>query len=113
MSKINTHPGTNQTIMKNNCLSFFLLISTIYLLPSCESNQTKNVKKAAVKPAIPEVTYQAPLIITKGGKYTGNYKSTDPKIPAVWVQTNDSVEITGCIIASAGEIIRCSGGTQV
>lgn len=98
--------------MKTTFLFLFVLTSSLYLLPSCGSNQSKAINKKASKPSIPQVTYQAPLIITKGGKYTGNYKSTDSKTPAIWVQTNESVEITGCIIASAGEMIRCSGGTQ-
>lgn len=99
--------------MKTRLLVLFVLYSSLFFLSSCGSNQSKSIKKEALKTGIPEVAYQAPLIIKQGGRYTGNYKSADAKTPAIWVQTTEAVEITGCIIASAGEMIRCSGGTQV
>jgi len=61
---------------------------------------------------IPNVIFQEPLVIKKGGKYTGNYKSTDPAIPAIWIWTSEPVEITGCIIVAAGNGIHFGGGGQ-
>lgn len=61
---------------------------------------------------IPDVTYQEPLVIKKGGKYTGNFRSTDPAIPAIWIWTEEPVEISGCIIVSAGNGIHFGGGGQ-
>ncbi|WP_167856796.1 Ig-like domain-containing protein [Hymenobacter aquaticus] len=53
----------------------------------------------------PNVTYQGPLVITQGGTYSGNYRSTDSNVPAISVQTTQPVIIENCIIASAGEMI--------
>lgn len=57
--------------------------------------------------------YSDPIEIKKGGVYTGNYKSDDPKIPAITVSTYDSVEITGCNILSSGVGIKAFGGTRL
>ncbi len=99
--------------MKSTTLLLFVCISSLIIFPGCASRESKVAEKAPEIVKIPDVTYQEPLVVTKGGTYTGNYKSMDSKIPAVWVQTNEPVEITGCIIAGAGDLIKCSGGTRV
>ncbi len=101
-----------KTLMKTTYLLLFVCISSVVSLTTCQSKQNMVIDDAG-DIGVPAVAYQAPIIILMGGTYTGNYKSTDPKVPAVWVQTNEPVEITGCIIASAGDMIRCSGGTRV
>lgn len=57
--------------------------------------------------------FQGPITISKGGLYTGNYKSDDSNIPAITVSTYDPVEITGCIIVSSGIGIKAYGGTKM
>lgn len=99
--------------MKTTFLVLFVYISSLFFFPSCQSPQSDavvNVRDTTT--GAPAVTYQKPLVITKGGAYTGNYRSTDSKVPAVWIQTTEPVEITGCIIASAGPMIKCNGGTK-
>lgn len=97
--------------MKTSFFYLLIVAGALSFLAGCGNNPKKSTAKAA-RQTVPDVAYQQPLVITRGGKYTGNYKSTDPKTPAIWIQTGEPVEITGCIIASAGEMIHCSGGTQ-
>jgi hypothetical protein len=56
-----------------------------------------------------DIVYSGPLVITKGGTYTGNYRSTDSKTPAVWIWTEEPVTITGCNIQAAGNGIHFGG----
>jgi len=60
-----------------------------------------------------QIIYSGPLTITKGGRYTGNYKSDDSNIPAITLQTYEPVEITNCNIVSSGIHIKCPGGTTL
>lgn len=90
----------------------FICISAGLFLPACTSKQNMAIEDAGDK-GVPAVTYQEPLVITKGGIYTGNYRSTDSKVPAVWVQTTEPVEITRCNIAGAGDLIRSGGGARL
>ena len=55
------------------------------------------------------IQYQAPITITRGGTYSGNWESNDPKTPAVTVATTDPVTIVNSNIRSAGELISASG----
>jgi hypothetical protein len=101
--------------MRKTILHLVVFTGCLILLSACGSNQNK--EDAAVKPVdmseVPTVKYLDPIVIKKGGTYTGNYKSLDSQVPAVWVQTNEPVEITGCIIVSTGDMIKCNGGTNV
>ncbi|TGE14045.1 Ig-like domain-containing protein [Hymenobacter elongatus] len=68
-----------------------------------------------VQAQAPSVSYAGPLVITQGGTYSGNYRSTDSSVPAIRVQTTQPVIIENCIIASAGEMIdaRYSGTSLI
>ena len=67
-----------------------------------------------VQAQAPNVTYSGPLVITQGGTYSGNYRSTDPNTPAIKVQTTQPVVIENCIIAGVGELIDArSNGTNL
>jgi hypothetical protein len=71
---------------------------------------------ATSPPALAEespAVFQPPLTITRGGAYTGNYRSDDSDVPAITVATTEPVEITGCRIVSAGIHIKAYGGTQL
>lgn len=48
------------------------------------------------------ITYSAPIVITKGGTYTGNWESLDAFVPAVTVKTYDPVIIENCNIRHRG-----------
>ena len=51
------------------------------------------------------VTYQGPITITKGGTYSGNWQSLDPKVPAVTIKTDEPVTIENSNIRSRGRVI--------
>lgn len=54
---------------------------------------------------IPLTDYSGPINITKGGVYSGNWRSGSQAIPAVFINTLDTVLITNCRIRSAGDLI--------
>jgi len=54
----------------------------------------------------PDVTYSDPLTITQGGTYSGNWRSSDPNIPAVSVQTKDAVIIQHATVVNSGKLLR-------
>ncbi|WP_412026626.1 NPCBM/NEW2 domain-containing protein [Deinococcus yunweiensis] len=52
-----------------------------------------------------DVTYKGPLVITAGGTYTGNYRSTDPSVPAITVKTSEPVIIENANVKGPGNLI--------
>ncbi len=62
---------------------------------------------AAFSATIVAQTYSGPITITAGGTYSGNWQSTDPKVPAVTVNTSSPVTIQNANIRSAGDCIHC------
>jgi hypothetical protein len=95
-----------------------LLVGLVSLLVFQGCKRKENLQVEVIQPdepvaMIPDSVYQGPLIITSGGKYTGNYKSTDSKIPAIYIYTSEPVEITGCLVAGAGELIKCVEATNL
>ncbi|MDU0369165.1 Ig-like domain-containing protein [Hymenobacter endophyticus] len=56
------------------------------------------------------ITYSAPITITQGGTYTGNFRSTDSNTPCIRIQTTQPVTITGCVLVGAGDLIDAKNG---
>ncbi|GAB3638276.1 hypothetical protein GCM10027422_38660 [Hymenobacter arcticus] len=56
----------------------------------------------------PDVTYSGPLVISKGGTYTGNFRSTDSSVPAIRIATAEPVILQNCTIVGPGELILVS-----
>ncbi|WP_460879006.1 hypothetical protein [Pontibacter rugosus] len=54
-------------------------------------------------------TYAGPIVISKGGTYTGNWESRDSNIAAVEITTSEPVVIVNSNIRSAGRLIRFTG----
>ncbi len=66
-----------------------------------------------LKPAFaqaPNITYSSPLVITQGGTYSGNYRSTNSSVPVITIQTTQPVIIENCVLAGAGDIIDAKNG---
>jgi len=63
----------------------------------------------SVAPISATITYSGPLVITKGGTYSGNWESQDPNVPAVRVQTSDPVIIENSNIRGRGNLIAGFG----
>jgi hypothetical protein len=53
-----------------------------------------------------EIEWSGPIVITQGGTYSGNWQSTDAKMPAVTVVTTDPVILQGAHMRSASDLIR-------
>ncbi|MEJ7768848.1 MAG: hypothetical protein WKF89_13610 [Chitinophagaceae bacterium] len=102
--------------MKLPSVILLVCLCSLLALPTCKSKE--NLKVEVVEPdepvaVVPDSVFKGPLIITAGGKYTGNYKSLDSKVPAIYIYTTEPVEITGCLIASAGDLIKCVEATNL
>ncbi|CAN5811304.1 hypothetical protein BH09VER1_BH09VER1_33030 [soil metagenome] len=52
-----------------------------------------------------EIPYGPPIVITKGGTYRGNWKSTNDDIPAVKIETAEPVIIENSQITGTGDLI--------
>ncbi|MGE5611181.1 MAG: NPCBM/NEW2 domain-containing protein [Bacillota bacterium] len=64
---------------------------------------------APVTPSDGKITYSAPITITKGGTYTGNWQSLNANVPAVRIATSEPVTIVNSHITSRGDLIETSG----
>jgi hypothetical protein len=51
----------------------------------------------------------APITITKGGTYSGNWVSNDPSTPAITIKTSDPVVLQDSVLSSRGTLIRIAG----
>jgi fibronectin type 3 domain-containing protein len=47
----------------------------------------------------------SPIVITKGGTYSGSWESQDPNVPAVLVQTSEPVTIENSVVRGRGDLI--------
>ncbi|MBX0290431.1 hypothetical protein K3G63_08275 [Hymenobacter sp. HSC-4F20] len=56
------------------------------------------------------ITYSAPITITQGGTYTGNFRSTDSNVPCIRIQTTQPVTIKNCVLVGAGDLIDAKNG---
>ncbi|MEJ8757034.1 PA14 domain-containing protein [Pontibacter sp. H259] len=54
-------------------------------------------------------TYSGPLVITKGGTYSGNWESRDTEVPAIEIKTSEPVIIQNSNIRGAGYLIKSWG----
>ncbi|MCJ8163497.1 glycosyl hydrolase [Pontibacter sp. E15-1] len=60
-------------------------------------------------PRMATAGYDGPLVITKGGTYSGNWESSDSEVAAVEVRTAEPVIIENANIRGAGQLIRSAG----
>ena len=56
----------------------------------------------------PKVT-SGPIVITKGGTYSGNWVSSDPSVPAVMITTDDPVTVQNSQVSGPGNLISIVG----
>ena len=59
----------------------------------------------ATIPRPADVVYSGPIVITRGGTYTGNWESLDPAVPAVRIETAEPVIIQDAIVRGRGDLI--------
>ena len=60
---------------------------------------------ASISSSIGNIQWSGPLIITQGGTYSGNWKSTDPNTPAVTVATTAPVVIQNSYVTGPTDLI--------
>ena len=53
-----------------------------------------------------DVAYSGPLVITRGGVYSGNWESTDPEVAAVTIRTDEPVVIENAHVRGRGDLIE-------
>ena len=69
------------------------------------SYQSHQASVAATS-ALGDVQWSGPIVITRGGTYSGNWQSNDPQIPAVTVSTNEPVVVENSHIRGASGLIK-------
>ena len=97
-----TNSTNYKTIVGAIAVVLIGIVAAIYIITTpgfgpSESNQTA-VNLAQI--------YKGPIVITKGGTYTGNWESTNADIPALDIQTSEPVVIINSNIRSAGILIK-------
>ncbi|WP_424949984.1 hypothetical protein [Deinococcus sp.] len=55
--------------------------------------------------ASPALKFSAPIVITRGGVYRGNWQSLDPRVPAVTINTPQPVTIEDSNVQGRGDLI--------
>ena len=63
--------------------------------------------------AAPSSAYSGPLIITKGGTYSGNWESQDARVPVISVQTSEPVIIENSNLRGRGNLISGFGNRLI
>jgi hypothetical protein len=64
---------------------------------------------ASASVLVSSVSNPTAIKITSGGTYSGNWSSTDPKVPAVTILTNEPVVLRNSTISSRGDLIIIYG----
>ena len=50
----------------------------------------------------------APLVIRRGGTYSGTYRSTDSGTPCIRIETQEAVTLRGCLLVGPGDLIQAN-----
>ena len=58
--------------------------------------------------ASPDTAAAKPLVITKGGTYSGTWTSNDPAVPAVQIATREPVVLQNSVLSGRGDLIGLS-----
>ena len=60
----------------------------------------------AASSALGDIQWSGPIVITRGGTYSGNWQSNDPRTPAVTVSTTEPVIVENSHIRSVSGLIK-------
>lgn len=88
-----------------------LFVFTAAVVAFLQGNFKPAVTGATTAATVPDSTiiYSKPIVIIKGGTYTGNWESKDSNVPAIEVNTSEPVIIENSNIRGAGPLIRSIG----
>ena len=53
----------------------------------------------------PLLRYSGPIVIAKGGRYSGNWESLNPSVPVVQINTTEPVTVENCRMRGRGNLI--------
>jgi hypothetical protein len=68
-------------------------------------NEVMRTSKFVIEPMERRALLSAPIVITKGGTYTGSWTSTDRLVPAVTIATSAPVTIINSTVRGPGNLI--------
>lgn len=91
-----------KTIVGVLLVAFIVIVAAIYIITNNSFTPFAPNQTAALS----SQNYSGPVVITKGGTYTGNWESTNADIPAVDIQTSEPVVIIDSNIRSSGILIK-------
>jgi hypothetical protein len=60
---------------------------------------------AVAQSSAPAGPYAGPLVVTRGGVYSGFFRSTDSAVPCVTIDTDEPVILENCVLAGAGHLV--------
>ncbi len=63
--------------------------------------------------AVTSAQNSGPIVITRGGTYSGNWTSNDPKVAAVTIRTTDPVVVGNAMVSGRGNLILVGAGANV
>ncbi|MBC7396750.1 MAG: hypothetical protein H7333_04830, partial [Bdellovibrionales bacterium] len=61
----------------------------------------------------PVLNYSGPLVISSGGTYSGNYRSSSTGTPVIQVNTSSPVIIQNCTLVGPGNLIFAGSGANI
>ncbi len=70
---------------------------------------TCGTASASASVAVSAQQQSAPITITSGGTYSGNWVSSDPSLPAVTIKTDAPVVLQDSVLSGRGTLIRITG----
>ena len=94
------------------CVLLLLGLSSSLLQPQKTVASVRTYAIAA-QPCGPGTVFSGPIQIGTGGTYTGNWESTAPSAPAVFIYTTDPVTIVNSCLRGPGELISTGVGSNV
>lgn len=72
--------------------------------PAAEGSRDERPRPAPLD--LSGLRFAAPLVITEGGTYSGNWESANPDVPAISIRTDEPVMIRGSHLRSRGHLIE-------
>ncbi|WP_052351922.1 hypothetical protein [Deinococcus pimensis] len=107
------------SVRRRSLRSRLLLVTLLASLAACgrgpapsQSPASDGIGPLAKAPG-GAVVYAKPLVVTKGGRYSGNWESLDPNVPAVLIRTTEPVVIQNANIRGRGRLIVGTSGNRV
>lgn len=88
-----------------SCSAAIFIWTSACLIAGCGAQ----LRSYASAPAVTASTQTSgPIVISRGGTYSGNWSSNNWQIPAVQINTNDPVVLRNATISSRGDLIAIS-----